>query len=144
MSRFLLVALLAVPAPFVSAEEYGVVVRLRDDVPVAVPFFRCARNAEIVSTEEIPEGCKERETERWFSVTAARITNLGTSIIWIHIGKAKLPVLPGKVYRRVASGGSAFSRVFLSGEPGGVAHVFASNPVQDEPEITPPKGDRER
>ncbi len=129
--------LLAVPA-IAPAEEYDVTIVFKDEAPVVVPFLRCERNGVVVATEEAPATCRrEVETNRTFAVTAARITNVGSSVIYVHIGTARLSVMPGKHFRRILPGGGPFSRVFLSGEPGGRAHVFVANPVEDEPE--PPR-----
>jgi hypothetical protein len=146
MARLLIASLLVASASFVSAEEYDVIVQPKGDAPLLVPFFRCTRNGEVLPTEETPASCKERENtvDRTFGALVARITNIGPSIIWVHIGQAKIPVLPGKVYRRLARAGNGLNRIFLSGEPGATAHVFASNPVLDEPEPDPPKPARER
>jgi hypothetical protein len=146
MARLLIASMLLASASFASAEEYDVIVTLKGDVPLLVPFFRCTRNGDVIPTEDMPASCKEREiaNERTFSALVARVTNIGPSIVWVHIGQARIPVLPGKVYRRLARNGNGFHRVFLSGEPGAIAHVFASNPVLDEPEPDPPKPARER
>jgi len=129
---------LAALATVGRAEEYDVTVVFKDEAPVMVPFFRCLRNALVVATDETLPLCKDRENEtqrdRTFAVPAARITNLGTSVIWVHFGTAKLPVMPGKTYRRRAPGTGTFDRIFLSGAPDGVAHVFASSVGADEPE----------
>ena len=138
MKRSAVIACLLLGASLASGEEYDVTVTLKSEAPVAVPFLKCGRNGDVAGTEDVPEGCKERDAERYFFVRAARITNLGTSILWLHAGQARIPILPGKAYRRLAPNGGSFNRIFLSGEPGGVAHVFASNPVQDEPEPEPP------
>jgi len=126
---------IAAAAASAAAEEYDVTIVFKDEAPVMAPFFKCARNATVVATEETLPICKdrEREGERAFAVPAARITNLGTSVIWVHFGTAKLPVLPGKTYRRRAPGTGTFDRVFLSGSPDGVAHIFASSAGADEP-----------
>ena len=139
----LMIAALAVVA---GAEEYDVTVVFKDEAPVMVPFFRCTRNSLVAATDETLPVCKDREhetqRERTFAAPAARITNLGTSVIWVHFGTAKLPVLPGKTYRRRAPGTGAFDRIFLSGTPDGVAHVFASSTGADEPEAPAPKATR--
>ncbi len=138
-TRRALVALtLAALATLSRAEEYDVTVVFKDEAPVMVPFFRCLRNSLVVATDETLPVCKDREHEtqrdRTFAAPAARITNLGASVIWVHFGTAKLPVMPGKTYRRRAPGTGTFDRIFLSGTPDGVAHVFASSVGADEPE----------
>ncbi len=142
--RALAVFVLAAAAA-AHGDEYDVTVMFKDEAPVMVPFFKCLRNALVAATDETLPVCKDRERERerdrTFSVPAARITNLGTSLIWVHFGTAKLPVLPGKVYRR-APGGATFDHVFISGTADGVAHVFASSSGADEPEATAPKAPR--
>lgn len=139
----LAVALLVFVASAVQAEEYDVTIGLRGDIPIPVLFLKCARNFDVAGTEEAPPGCRQREVDQTFSTTVARVTNVGPSIVWIHIGRARLPVLPGKVYRHRRVGERAFDRIFLSGEAGGLAHVFVADPVQDEPETKAPK-DSER
>lgn len=128
-------------AASLGAEEYDVTVVFRDEAPVMAPFFRCLRNATVAATEETLPVCRmrESESERTFEVPAVRITNLGTSVIWVHFGTAKLPVLPGKHFRRRAPGNGTFDRVFVSGTPDGVAHIFASSSGADEPEAQEPK-----
>jgi hypothetical protein len=132
--------ILTAMAASAAAEEYDVTVVFKDEAPVMVPFFRCSRNATVNATDETLPVCKEREREvqreRLFSAPAARITNLGTSVIWIHFGTAKLPILPGKHFRHRAAGKASFDRIFLSGAPDGVAHLFASSSGADEPEGT--------
>ena len=132
------VLLLAASVASVHAEEYDITIVFKDESPVSVPFFRCTRNSLVAATDETLPVCKDREREnqreRTFNAPAARITNLGTSVIWVHFGTAKLPVLPGKTYRRRAPGAGVFDRVFISGTPDGVAHVFASSTAEDEPE----------
>jgi hypothetical protein len=132
-------ALLVLGVSPLPAEEYDVTVSLRGDTPIPVLFLKCARNFDVAGTEEAPPGCRQREGDQTFSTTVARITNVGSSIVWIHIGRARLPVLPGKVFRHRRVGERAFDRIFLSGEAGGLAHVFVADPVQDEPEIKAPK-----
>lgn len=134
LAGFILVGLAGVA----RAEEYDVTVVFKDEAPVMVPFFKCLRNSLVAATDETLPVCKDREHEtqrdRTFGAPAARITNLGTSVIWVHFGTAKLPVMPGKTYRRRAMGAGTFDRIFLSGSPDGVAHVFASSTGADEPE----------
>jgi hypothetical protein len=141
--RALAVFVLAATATAAPAEEYDITVVFKDEAPVMVPFFKCLRNALVAATDETLPVCKDRERDRdrdrTFNVPAARITNLGTSVIWVHFGTAKLPVMPGKVYRRTAAGGGTFDHVFISGTPDGVAHVFASSSGADEPEAPTPK-----
>lgn len=115
------------------ADEYDVTITFNDTTPVHVPFLRCARNSDVLPTNESPADCRVRDADSRFKVSAVRITNIGESVVWLHIGQAKLPVPPGKFFRRTRPKGALFDRVFLSGSPGGVAHVFASDPVQDEP-----------
>lgn len=138
--------ILAGVATAARAEEYDVTVVFKDEAPVMVPFFRCLRNSLVAATDETLPVCKDREHEtqrdRTFAAPAARITNLGTSVIWVHFGTAKLPVLPGKIFRRRAMGTGTFDRIFLSGTPDGVAHVFASSSGADEPETPAPKASR--
>ena len=133
-------------AALAGAEEYDVTIVFKDESPLMVPFFKCSRNALVAGTDETLPVCKDRERDRerdrTFQVPAARITNLGTSVIWVHFGTAKLPVLPGKSYRRRLAGNATFDHVFLSGTPDGVAHVFASSSGADEPApVERPKGD---
>lgn len=138
--------MIAALAAVAGAEEYDVTVVFKDEAPVMVPFFRCTRNSLVVATDDTLPVCKDREhenqRERAFAVPAARITNLGTSVIWVHFGTAKLPVLPGKTFRRRAPATGTFDRIFLSGTPDGVAHVFASSTGEDEPEVPAPKATR--
>jgi hypothetical protein len=126
-----------------GAEEYDTTVVFKDEAPVMVPFFRCTRNSLVAATDETLPVCKDREHEtqrdRTFAAPAARITNLGTSVIWVHFGTAKLPVMPGKTYRRRAQGTGTFDRIFISGTPDGVAHVFASSTGEDEPDPPAPR-----
>lgn len=128
------ILLLLASAASARADEYDVTVAPRGDAPVAVLFLKCAKNFDVAGTEETPPFCRQREVDQTFSTTIARITNLGTSTAWIHIGQARLPVLPGKVFRYRRLGLQSFDRIFLSGEVGGLIHVFAASPVQDEPE----------
>jgi|CXWL01.1.fsa_nt_gi hypothetical protein len=139
ITRFLATSLLVFTVSPLQAEEYDVTINLRGDTPVPVLFLKCARNFDVTGTEEAPSGCRQREVDQTFSTTVARITNVGSSIVWIHIGRARLPVLPGKVFRHRRLGQRAFDRIFLSGEAGGLAHVFVADPVQDEPEAEAPK-----
>jgi hypothetical protein len=142
MARLLLASILLASASFASAEEYDVTVTLRGDAPLLVPFLRCARNGDVIPTEDTPAACKEREAvDRTFGAMVVRITNIGPSIVWVHLGQAKIPVLPGKIYRRLSPGG--LHRVFLSGDPNAIAHVFAASSILDEPELPPSKA-RER
>ncbi len=141
--RALAALTLVVLAAVGRAEEYDVTVVFKDEAPVMAPFFRCLRNSLVAATDETLPVCKDREHEtqrdRTFAAPAARITNLGTSVIWVHFGTAKLPVWPGKTYRRRAPGTGTFDRVFLSGTPDGVAHVFASSTGEDEPDQPAPR-----
>ena len=141
--RAMAALILAVAATATGAEEYDVTVVLKDEAAVMVPFFRCTRNSLVVATDETLPVCKDRENDiqrgRTFAAPAVRVTNLGTSVIWVHFGTARLPVLPGKIYRRRAPDSGAFDRVFLSGTPNGVAHVFASSTGEDEPDPPTPK-----
>lgn len=130
------IALLALAAAPLQADEYDVTVGLRGDSPIPVLFLKCAKNFDVAGTEEAPPVCRQREVDQTFSTTVARITNVGASVVWIHIGQARLPVLPGKVFRHRRPGLRSFDRIFLSGEAGGLAHVFVASPVQDEPEIS--------
>lgn len=139
VSLYLVTALLMFTVSPLHAEEYDVTVSLRGDSPIPVLFLKCAKNFDVAGTEEAPPGCRQREVDQTFATTVARITNVGSSIVWIHIGRARLPVLPGKVFRHHRIGRRAFDRIFLSGEAGGLAHVFVSDPVQDEPEPQAPK-----
>ncbi len=135
--------ILAILAAAARADEYDVTIGFKDEAPVMVPFFRCLRNSLVAATDETLPVCKDREhetqRERTFAAPAARVTNLGTSVIWVHFGTAKLPVLPGKTYRRRALGTGTVDRIFLSGTPDGVAHVFASSTGEDEPDPPAPK-----
>lgn len=135
-----------VTAAAAHGEEYDVTVMFKDEAPVMVPFFKCSRNGLVAATDETLPVCKDRERERerdrTFNVPAARITNLGPSVIWVHFGTAKLPVLPGKFYRRKAVGGGTFDHVFISGTADGVAHIFASSSGADEPVPPAPKAPR--
>lgn len=144
--RALAVLVLATAASAARAEEYDVTIVFKDEAPVMVPFFKCLRNALVAATDETLPVCKDRERERdrdrTFNVPAARITNLGPSVIWVHFGTAKLPVMPGKVYRRTTASGATFDHVFISGAPDGVAHVFASSSGADESEAPTPKTPR--
>lgn len=144
--RAMAALMFAALAAAAGAEEYDVTIVFRGESPVMVPFFRCLRNSLVVATEETLPACKDRESEtereRTFAVPAARITNLGTSVIWIHFGTAKLPVMPGKHFRRRAPGTGSFDRIFISGSPDGVAHVFASSTGADEPQAPMPKATR--
>lgn len=149
ITRYLVTALLILAVSPLRAEEYDVTVSLRGDTPIPVLFLKCAKNFDVAGTEEASPGCRQREVDQTFSTTVARITNVGSSIVWIHIGRARLPVLPGKVFRYRRVGQRTFDRIFLSGDAGGLAHVFVADPVQDEPEQPtqkagePPKqGDR--
>lgn len=141
-----ILVLSAALAASAHADEYDVTLVFKDEGAVMVPFFKCLRNALVAATDETLPVCKDRERERardrTFSVPAARITNLGTSVIWVHFGTAKLPVMPGKSYRRRIAGGATFDHIFLSGTPDGVAHVFASSSGADEPEPPTPKPPR--
>lgn len=139
INRLLATALLALATCPLQADEYDVTVSLRGDSPIPVLFLKCAKNFDVAGVEEAPPYCRQREVDQTFSTTVARVTNVGTSVVWIHIGQARLPVLPGKVFRHRRLGQRSFDRIFLSGEAGGLAHVFAANPVQDEPELPAPK-----
>ena len=111
-----------------SAEEIGTLVAVSGELPIAVPFLRCRSLDREVGNETRPTVCKDRETKATFGAKAARVTNLGDTIVWIHVGEDKLPVLPKSV---VTIGGesSDFRRLFLSVDEGEVAkvHVFASD-----------------
>jgi len=132
---FLLIAVLV--AGSAAAEEYGVVVTLSGDTPVPVPFLKCDPNKRDFPTETAPATCRSRQSRDpadTFSVETARVTNLGDTLVWVHIGEDKLPVLPGSVYNVISQSNRRFRRIFLSANPDETArvHVFASDPVQHD------------
>lgn len=123
------------------ADEYGVVVTLNGDTPVAVPFFKCDPNKRDAATETSPPVCRSRASRDpgdSFFVETARVTNLGDTVVWVHIGEDKLPVLPKSVYNVIGQSKTRFRRIFLSASPDETAraHVFASDPVQHDRFLT--------
>lgn len=133
--RATFLAVLSLLAASVTAEEYGVLVTVTGDAPVAVPFLKCDRNKRDIATETAPAVCRGRESRDpgdSFYAETARVTNLGDTIVWVHVGEDRLPVLPKSVYN--AWGTSKFRRIFLSANPDETArvHVFASDPLQHD------------
>jgi len=133
-------------AASVSAEEHGVLVTVTGETPVMVPFLRCERNKFDAATETTPPVCRDRDAREFFFVETARVTNLGGTIVWVHVGSDKLPVLPGTVYNVWSVPGSRFKRIFLSANPDETArvHVFASDPLQHDRFFEPKEPDRRR
>jgi hypothetical protein len=140
---FLFVAALAASS---GAEEYGVLVTVTGETPVAVPFLRCEKGKRDAATESAPATCRDRETRDSFYVETARVTNLGDTIVWVHVGDDKLPVLPGTTYNVWGAPKSKFKRVFLSAGPEQTAfvHVFASDPLQHDRVPEPRENERAR
>jgi len=108
----------------VKWESYDVTVTLKDSSVLAVPFLECPKDQIIPPSAAAPERCKERD-QKTFPVAAARITNMGTNLVWVYVDQAKFPIGPGEHIWRTAVGNNGFDRVFISGEPGGVVHVYA-------------------
>jgi hypothetical protein len=123
------------------AEEYGVLVTLTGETPVVVPFLRCERTKHEPSTETTPPVClqRERDPRATFAVAGVRVTNLGDTLAWVHVGEDKVPVLPKTVFNLWAPLNARISRLFLSANPEETArvHVFATDPIQHErpPEV---------
>src|SRR5215510_6369483 len=98
---FLFAAAVIAVSGTTRAEEYGVVLTLSGDTPVAVPFFKCDPNKREIPSETVPPVCRSRgsrDPEDSFFAESARITNLGDTLVWVYIGEDKLPVLPKSVY----------------------------------------------
>lgn len=119
------------------AEEYGVLVTLNGDTPIAIPFFKCDRGQRDIATETVPPVCRSRGTrdpQDVFAVETARVTNLGDTLVWVHVGEGKLPILPHTVYNVWSTPKSRFRRIFLSASAEETArvHVFASDPLQHD------------
>ena len=126
--KTLLAGFLVLASVTTRAEEIGTLVTVSGESPVVVPFLRCRSLDREPGNETRPAVCKDRETKATFAARAARVTNLGDGIVWVHVGEDKLPVLPKSVVT-IGSETSDFRRLFLSVDEGVVAkvHVFASD-----------------
>jgi hypothetical protein len=134
---FLLTAALVAISGSAEGEEYGVVLTLNGDAPVAVPFFKCDPNKRDIPSETAPPVCRtrgSRDPEDSFYVETARITNLGDTLVWVYVGEDKLPVLPKSIYNLIGQSKARFRRIFLSASPEETArvHVFASDPIRHD------------
>ena len=111
-----------------------------------VPFLKCRRLDREAATETAPATCRERETKDAFFTRTARVTNMGDTIVWVHVGEDRVPVLPKTTFNPWAPSGAGFKRIFLSANPGEVAlaHVFASDPIQYERRYIYPEPERSR
>jgi hypothetical protein len=125
----LLAGLLVLATGVAAAEEFGDVVTVGGDTPTVVMFLRCRSLQRDVGDENRPTICKGREEKATFRAKAARITNLGESVAWLHVGEDKVPLLP----KSVTTFGpleSVSDRLFLSAPDGPArVHVFASTEV---------------
>ncbi|MEO8360419.1 MAG: hypothetical protein ABI672_10350 [Vicinamibacteria bacterium] len=139
------VGLALIMAAASSADEYGTLVTVTGETPVAVPFLKCRRLDREAATDTTPALCKDRESKDTFSTRTARVTNLGDTIVWVHVGEDKVPVLPRTTFNPW-SPSVGFRRIFLSANAGEVAfvHVFASDPIQYERHYVYPEPEHSR
>lgn len=126
----LLAGLLVFVAVTSTAEELGSVVTVSGESPQVVPFLRCRALMRESGTDERPTVCRERESKLTFNAKAARVTNLGDTVAWLHVGEDKVPLLP-RTTVTVGAMDRAFTRLFLSVDEGETArvHVFASDQI---------------
>ena len=123
-----LAALLLLSALTASADEFGTLVTVSGDTPTRVLFLKCRSLQREAADLERPASCKERETKTTFRAKTARVTNLGDTLVWIHVGEDKVPLLPKSVMT-VGPGDGNFERIFFGVNDGETAriHVFASS-----------------
>lgn len=126
----LLVLLFVFSGLISSASEFGSVVTVAGESPTPVLFLRCRSQALERGNEERPTVCGGRETKDTFRAKAARLTNLGETVVWVHVGEDRVPLLPRSVMT-LGPLDRPFDRLFLSVTEGETArvHVFASTEV---------------
>lgn len=113
-------------ASFAGADDYDVTITLEGAGVTPVPLFKCAKDQDVEATDTTPAVCKTWDPKKNLAAFAVRFTNLGKSVVWVYTYRAKVPLMPGEHIWQ-AGGQYGMTRGFVSGESGGVVHVFASS-----------------
>ena len=143
--KTLLAGLLLLAATTSVADEFGAVITVSGEAPTRVAFLKCRTLDREEGNLDRPAVCKDRETKTTFNAKAARVTNLGDTIVWVHVGEDKAPLLPRSVMTMGAIG-KALDRIFLSVDDGETArvHVFASSQIVLDRAYVYPEPDKAR
>lgn len=141
-----LIAAALLAASAVSAEDLGAIVSLSGETPVLVRFWKCGLNKREAATDTTPLVCHDRDSRDTFFAVAVRVTNLGDTVVWVHLGDDKVPVLPRTAFDVWGTPKVRLNRVFLSANPeeAARAHVFASETYQPPRPFEPMANERNR